>query len=47
MKVEFKSYGKTGRVHFAVFDLGSDYENGIAALKYAHDTNSAIVEVTK
>jgi hypothetical protein len=43
--VHFRSYGRGQREHSASFDLGSDRENGLAALSHAHRLNCGIVRV--
>lgn len=43
MQVTFKSKGKSGRVWTAIFDLGSDEENTLSALRVAWKQNATIV----
>lgn len=43
MKVKYRSI-RSGREWFVVFDLGSDYANNYAAVKYAWDHGAHIVD---
>jgi hypothetical protein len=43
LTVTFESRGHSRRIWDATFDLGSDYENGLAACRVAHTHNAVIV----
>jgi len=43
LEVTFKSRGRKGRKWTALFDLGSNEENTMAALRVAHQNNAAII----
>lgn len=42
LKIKYKAE-RSGREFFVVFDLGSDYANNYAAVKYAWDHNAHIL----
>ena len=44
LAVTFRSLGKSGREWVAHFDLGSDYENELAALGVAWKMHASIID---